>query len=196
MLGIRKATAVILPMIAGPLLLAACASTPAPQAAPSPSGTAWLLIATGSVTPSPTVTFAPRATSAAVTLSPTTSPSPTPRPSGTSCNPGTYLGGAINGMTVTTSKTTAVVKWYNPGGRTLVQYRIIAVSEDLVTGPQPEVPGWITVTPTGCGWMTATVTGLTPATPYVFSVDGVWTREGLDGTYAATVARSRVTSTA
>jgi len=182
-------------MLAGPLLLAACASSGTAQAEPSPTGTDWMLIATGSVAPSPTVTFSPRAAIATATLSPTTSTSPTPRPTGSACEIAGFKGNAINGMDVTPSSTSAVVKWFNPGGSDLLQYRIIAVSQDLVAGPQPEAPGWITATPSGCGWMTATVTGLTTATPYVFSVDGVWARKGTDGTYARTVARSRPINT-
>ncbi len=88
-----------------------------------------------------------------------------------------------------------MVTWFNAGGPSLVDYHILAVSQDLVVGAQPEVPGWVTVTPSGCGWMTGTVTGLTPGTPYVFSVDGMWKREGVDGTYTRTVARSGVVST-
>lgn len=195
MLGIRKATAVVLPVLAGALMLAACASSKSPVATPTPTGADFLLIATGSVPPSPTASFSPRATLAAATLSPTTSTSPTPRPSSSDCGLTGKPGGQINGADVTVGSTSAVVKWFNPGGSTLVGYHILAVSQKLVYGAQPETPGWVSVTPTGCGWMTGTVTGLTPGTPYVFSVDGQWTREGVDGTYTSTVARSGVVST-
>ncbi|GIF13132.1 hypothetical protein Ate01nite_31640 [Actinoplanes teichomyceticus] len=182
-------------MLAGSLLLAACASSATAQAEPSPSGTGWLLMATGSVAPSPTVSFAPRVRAADATLPPTASAPATPTPSGSACESSGFRGGAIDGLTVTPGRTSAVVKWFHPQDANLVQYRIIAVSQDLVSGPQPETPGWITVTPGRCGWMTATVSGLTAGTPYVFSVDGVWTRRGMDGTYARTVARSGVVST-
>ncbi|GAA2866158.1 hypothetical protein Acy02nite_38800 [Actinoplanes cyaneus] len=195
MLGIRKATVVVLPVLAGSLMLAACASSESATATPAPSGTNWLLVDTGSVSPSPTASFSPRAAFAAATLSPTVSPSATPAPGGSACETTAFKGGQINGADVTAGSTSAVVKWFNPGGPTLVDYHILAVSQKLVYGPQPETPGWITVTPTGCGWMTATVTGLLPGTPYVFSVDGRWTSAGVDGTYTRTVARSGVVST-
>ncbi|BCJ41755.1 hypothetical protein GCM10010168_74430 [Actinoplanes ianthinogenes] len=184
-------------MLAGPLLLAACASSGTAQAAPSPSGTSpWIWSTAGSVAPSPTTSFAPRARPAAATLPPAVSPSATPTPNRSpACDAAAFRGGAINGVDVTPGTTSAMVTWFNPGGADLVQYRIIAVSQDLVAGAQPESPGWLTVTPGGCGWMSATVTGLVPGTPYVFSVDEVRTREGMDGTRAKTVARSGVVST-
>ncbi|BCY13822.1 fibronectin type III domain-containing protein [Actinoplanes sp. L3-i22] len=195
MLGIRKATAVVLPVLAGSLLLAACASSKSVTATPTPTGTNWLMMATGSVAPSPSASFSARAPLAAATLSPTKSTSPTPRPSSSDCGTSGFRGGQINGADVTAGSTSAVVKWFNPGVPELVSYHILAMSQKLVNGAQPEVPGWVTVTPTGCGWMTGTVTGLTPGTPYVFSVDGQWLREGVDGTYTRTVARSGVVST-
>ncbi|MFI1994276.1 fibronectin type III domain-containing protein [Actinoplanes sp. NPDC020271] len=193
--AIRKATAVVLPVLAGSLMLAACASSRSATATPSPTGTNWLLVATGSVAPSPTVSFSARAPFAAATLSPTTSRSATPAPSGSACGTTAFKGGQINGADVTAGSTSAVVKWFNPGDATLVDYHILAVSQKLVYGAQPETPGWVTVTPTGCGWMSATVTGLNPGTPYVFSVDGRWTSPGVDGTHTRTVARSGVVTT-
>ncbi|AEV87511.1 Cortactin-binding protein 2 [Actinoplanes sp. SE50] len=194
---IRKAVAVALPLLAGSLLLAACASATTPQAAPSPTGTPWLLMATGSVAPSPTRSVSPGTTPGLASLPPLPSGSATPRPSGSpGCDPAVFKGGQINGLDVTAGSTTATVKWFNPGGDQLVDYHILAVSQKLVVGAQPETPGWLTVTPTACGWMTATVTGLIPKTPYVFSVDGMWLRAGTDGTYTRTVARSGVITTA
>ncbi|WIM94852.1 fibronectin type III domain-containing protein [Actinoplanes oblitus] len=197
MLGIRKAAAVVLPMLAAPLLLAACATTGAVQAEPSPSATSpWLWMTAGSVAPSPATSFTPRARPAAATLSPTVAPPAGPTPSRSpSCGTAGFKGGAVDGMTVTPGSTSAVVTWFNPGGDDLVDYRITAVSQHLVVGAQPETPGWTTVTPSGCGWMTATVTGLTPGTPYVFSADLVRSRKGMDGTWTRTVARSGVVST-
>lgn len=183
-------------MLAGSLLLAACASSNSATATPTPTGTNWLLMATGSVAPSPSASFSPRAGLPVATLTPTKSVSPTPRPSSSDCGTSGFNGGQINGADVTAGTTSAVVKWFNPGVRELVNYHILAVSQKLVVGAQPEKPGWVTVTPTGCGWMTGTVTGLDPKTPYVFSVDGMWTSEGVDGTYTRTVARSGVVFTA
>ena len=91
--------------------------------------------------------------------------------------------------------TSAAVTFYNPGGNSLVEYRITAISQDLAIGEQRDV-GWTVLTPgTGCGFLTATVVGLDPRTDYVFSVDEVTTRHGRDGTESATVARSGVVRT-
>jgi hypothetical protein len=103
--------------------------------------------------------------------------------------------GAINGADVKASSTSAAVTFYNPGGQYLVEYRVTAISQDLVDGTQRDV-GWTVITPGAtCGYLTATVTGLDPRTRYVFSVDEVTRRLGKDGTQASTVARSGVVST-
>jgi hypothetical protein len=89
------------------------------------------------------------------------------------------------------------VTWYDPATSDIVEYRITAISQDAMLGPQRDV-GWTVVTPGAtCGYRTATVTGLNRDTRYVFSVDMVTSRrgQGNDGTIAATVARSRVVKT-
>ncbi|HEX5204441.1 MAG TPA: hypothetical protein VFW27_31335, partial [Actinoplanes sp.] len=89
----------------------------------------------------------------------------------------------------------AAVTFYNYGGNDLVEYRITAISQDLVAGRQRDV-GWTVMTPgAGCGYLTATITGLDARTGYVFSVDAVTTKLGRDGTRAETVARSGVVKT-
>jgi hypothetical protein len=71
-----------------------------------------------------------------------------------------------------------------------VEFKLYAISQDLVVGGQRDV-GYTTVKPrTPCGQMSATITNLSPKTHYVFSVDAVATRRSGDGTHAATVARS------
>lgn len=100
----------------------------------------------------------------------------------------------IAGATAVASTTSAVVSWYNDGGYNLRQFRVTAISQDLVGGKQRAV-GWVTVTPTQCGPMSATITGLDRGTGYVFSVDAVVGRTAGDGTQAATIARSGVVRT-
>ena len=87
-----------------------------------------------------------------------------------------------------------MVTWFNPGGSTLVDYRLTALSQDLQAGQQTEV-GFTVAASDSCGFMSATVSNLTPGTHYVFSVDGVYRRSGTEGTYTRTIARSRVVST-
>jgi hypothetical protein len=178
-------------MLLSPLLLGGCGSAGTTTASPSPSGTPWVVVANGSATPSPS----PSTPSMSPTTFPTGflplasgTPTATPTPTG-----GCPQGGKheINYASVVPASTSAAVTFYNPGGADLVQYRVTAISQDLVTGQQRDV-GWTVITPgAGCGYLTATVTGLDPKTYYVFSVDQVTTKIGRDGTMAHTVARSR-----
>jgi hypothetical protein len=181
----------------GSLMLGGCGSgrtTASPS--PSPTGTAWVVTITGSATPSPTPSRAIGTPSAWPTgfLPLPSGGATTPTPTGSDDCPG-GSGHEIAGATVVPSSTSAAVTFYNPGGQYLVEYRITAISQDLVTGEQRDV-GWTVLTPgSGCGYLTATVTGLDPKTNYMFSVDAVSTKIGVDGTQAVTIARSRVVRT-
>ena len=180
------------------LMLSGCGkSGTTATAAPSPSGTPWVIAVTGSATPSPsasvvTVTTSPYPTGFLPLAS--TSPTAAATPTG-SCTPNNGSG-TIAGATVVAGSTSAAVTFFNSGGSNLRQYRVTAISQDLVTGAQRDV-GWTVVTPgTACAYQTVTITGLDPKTHYVFSVDAVWAQVGgRDGTYAATVARSGVIAT-
>jgi len=178
-----------------PLMLGGCGSAEAPGVVPSPAGSPWVLVMTGSATPSPgpsgaTVTPSPFATG----FLPIASTSPAAAPSATGCPP-PDAAQAISGATVVPRPTSAAVTWYNPGGDNLVEYRVTAIGQDLRPGQQRDV-GWTVVTPgAACAFMTATVTGLDRSTDYVFSVDAVTTGYGRAGTSAATVARSGVVRT-
>ncbi|WP_250006965.1 fibronectin type III domain-containing protein [Actinoplanes sp. M2I2] len=183
-------------LVVAPLVLGGCGSGDTPGATPSENGaTPWVVVATGQATPSP---VASRATG---------TPSPVPsgflplpsdaaaaKPTGSpSCPP--VKGNVINGADATTGATSGTVTWYDPATSNIVEYRVTAITQDSMLGPQREV-GWTVVTPgTTCGYRTATVTGLDRRTRYVFSVDMVTTRHDSDGTLAATVARSRVVRT-
>jgi hypothetical protein len=183
-------------LILAPLLLGGCKSSTTATAVPSPSGSPWVVTITGSATPSPSpsgATVTPSTFPTGYLPLPSGSVTPTPTSSG-SCPPAAAAG--IAGATVVPGTTSAAVTFYNPGGQTLVEYRVTAVSQDLAVGEQRDV-GWTVLTPgTGCGYLTATVTGLDPLTYYVFSVDQVTTKVGgKDGTQAVTVARSGVVQT-
>ncbi|MFC7533701.1 fibronectin type III domain-containing protein [Actinoplanes sp. GCM10030250] len=195
MLGYRKRSAVVLSVIALPLLLAGCGSTSEKvQEEKARTGNDWILVEQGKATPSPTVKVGKASPTPADTLptlpAVTTSPTVKPTPS---CTPVQSIGG-INGLDVVPGSTSAVVTWYHPGGGNIIDYRVTAMTQDLDVGSQTEV-GWTKVTPATCGDVSATVTGLEAGTPYVFSVDVVKKRAGRDGTYTETVARSQVVST-
>ncbi|MEU4622235.1 fibronectin type III domain-containing protein [Actinoplanes sp. NPDC023801] len=198
MLGYRK-SAVALSAAVLPLLLTGCSSS-------SPSGPAgeetaaagrdWIVVDEGRASASPQVTFGTAAPVPSETLPPLPTGSVPPRatPSST-CTPMQRIK-TINGLAVDPGSTDALVTWYHPGGSDIVEYRITAVSQNLVVGLQKE-SGWTRSAPDKCGDVSATVVGLDPKTPYIFSVDVVLKRANfsLEGTYAQTIARSGVVST-
>lgn len=180
------------------LLLAGCSTASTPGTTAPSSGVPWIVVDTGSATPSatPTTSYG--------TASPFPSgflplPSVTPTPAPTvvaTCTSGRFQGGIINYAAVVPGTTSAAVTWNNPGGDGLVQYRVTAIGQDVLPGLQRDV-GWTVVTPAAgsCGMLTATVQNLSRKKHYVFSVDAVFTRTGEDGTRSATVARSESIST-
>jgi hypothetical protein len=186
-----------------PALLSGCSAIPgfAPDAiggAQSGGDTdapSWIVSARGSATPSPV----PAKGTAAATPSPAgflplvvTKATGVPAPR---CAPNTFKFSRIGGVDVTPASRTAVLSWYNVGGDNLVEFRLYAISQDLLAGAQRDV-GFVTVRPiTSCGQMSGTITNLSPKTGYVFSVDAVVLRKSGDGTYAATVARSGTVTT-
>jgi len=182
-------------LIFAPLVLGGCATAGVASPVPSPSGSPWVITVPGSATPSPSPSVSYATPSAFPTgYLPLPSGSATPTPSlSPACPPDSPHG--IAGATVVPGSTSAAVTFYNPGGAYLVEYRVTAISQDVVVGQQRDV-GWTVLTPgNGCGYLTATVSGLDPKTRYVFSVDAVTTILGRDGTQASTVARSSVVTT-
>lgn len=172
-------------------LLAGCGTGAATTASPTPGGTPWIVVVSGSATPSPVPSgpsMRPTTFPTAFLPLPSTTPTPPPTPTGGCVRDNKH---ELNAASVVPGSTSAAVTFYNPGGSNLVEYRLTAISQDLNPGQQRDV-GWTVVTPpAGCGFLTATVTGLDPKTNYVFSVDEVTTRIGRDGTIARTVARSK-----
>lgn len=191
-LGYRKAI-----VIALPLLLAGCGAGSGSGGAAEEDtarGDDWIMVEEGEATPSPTVKRGTASPTPSQTLPPLPArsgpPAATPSPT---CTPVQSIAG-IEGLAVVPRSTTAVVTWYHPGGGDIVDYRVTAMSQDLEAGAQQEV-GWTRAAPAKCGEVSATVTGLEPGTPYIFSVDVVKTRAGVDGTITETIARSQVVST-
>ncbi|MEV6493117.1 hypothetical protein AB0M20_31525 [Actinoplanes sp. NPDC051633] len=182
-------------------LLSGCSllpgSSPTPggsgaDAATGGDGPSWVVSERGKPTPSPTPTSGgtpkPGASFGFLPLSAGgTGTAATPSPT---CSPNTFNFSRIGGLDVTPGSTSAELSWYNVGGYNLVEFKLYAISQDLVVGAQRDV-GYATVKPrTPCGQMNATIPNLSPKTHYVFSVDAVVTRKSGDGTHAATVARS------
>ncbi|MBU2666555.1 fibronectin type III domain-containing protein [Actinoplanes bogorensis] len=182
-------------VVLAPLLLTGCSKAASPTATPSPSGPAWIVLASGSATPSPAPLYASGSVAPFPTgYLPLPTTSPTPRPTGSyGCPP--VKNNIINGASATASTTSGTVTWYNPATSDIVEYRITAISQDAKVGLQRDI-GWTVVTPGAtCGYMTATIVGLDRKTRYMFSVDAVTTRSDSDATYDKTVARSQVVTT-
>lgn len=117
----------------------------------------------------------------------------TPGPSG-DCS-GQPTGGKLGGLTVEPGAGTADVTWYNPGDPSLVEYRLTAMPQIIVTGQQPDLD-WQTVEPgEPCREITVTVTGLDREAPYMFSLDAVSKAYNTDGNRTTTIARSLVVYT-
>ncbi|PWK51254.1 fibronectin type III domain-containing protein [Actinoplanes xinjiangensis] len=198
MLGYRK-YAVALTAVALPLLLVGCSSSSSTRPGEEETagaGRDWIVVEEGDPTPSPTDPVGKASPTPSTTLPPlpTGGASPTATP-GSTCTPMQRIK-TIDGLAVTPASTSAVVTWYHPGGGNIVDYRVTAINQDLVTGAQKEV-GWTRSAPAECGDVSATVTGLDPQTPYTFVVDVVLTRDNfsLEGVYTRTIARSGVIST-
>lgn len=114
---------------------------------------------------------------------------PTPSLSPSECT-GVVRPGVINGVDVVPGTASATVSWWNIGDPSIVEYRLTAMPQELLIGPQPGWT-WQTVAPgKGCTRVTATVTGLISQTPYVFVVHALLKKyESLPPT-APEVARS------
>lgn len=183
-----------------PFLLSGCGavdaltggSAPTTGASPAPSGTPWIGVTAGSPTPTatmPTGTARPSSTFGGFLPLPSGNPAAAVTPTAT-CAPASFTFSRINALDVKPGTTSATASFYNPGGYNLVQFRMTAMSQDVVRGRQRDI-GWVTITPkTPCGAISATITGLDRKTRYVISVDAVVTGLSGDGTHAATVFRS------
>jgi hypothetical protein len=174
------------------LLPAGCSAIPTPDSsAVTPTGPSWVVVAQGSATPSAT---------ARVTSTPSPSPTggflprgaPRPASAGHPACEGVLKIGQINGLSVVVGRGSATVSWYNTAGHNLVEYRLTAIAQNLVSGAQRPLR-WVTIEPGAqCGWMTSTYRGLTSGEPYMLSLDVVVRRPNYDGTTSSTIARSGV----
>lgn len=146
-------------------------------------GRPWIQVAQGKATPSPS---AP--TGRAATPVPSVWASmPTPDPGCTKLWPRTDTRVFIP-VDVTVGAGSVKVEWPRQYGS---NYRVTAVPQRLVSGPQPE-PSWKAV-PAGTGCvMTTTITGLTSGEPYIVWLDAPNTGREWDGTRHLYTGRSGV----
>ena len=163
------------------------------KAEPAGGGQTWIVVDQGRTLASPS-TSSPSSPgpspSAPVTAPPA---APNPLPSGTpTCAGGDLDYGQPAGLSVDPEAGAATVSWYHPGDPDLVEYKLTAMPQVLITGLQPDLR-WETVEPGApCRTITARITGLNPDAPYVFSLDAVSKAYNADGNRTVTIARSTV----
>jgi hypothetical protein len=190
-----------LSLLLGYFVLASCnllpgwsGASPGAGGGPRPSGASWVVVAQGKASASPSARAVSPSPAMSVGVPVAVVPrglAGTPRPD---CV-GVQRIGQINGLTVTPGAGSAAVSWLNPGGSNLVEYRLTAIPQRLVTGHQPALK-WQTVAPGApCAPMTASVAGLARRAPYVFSLDVVVTGLSGNGVRTSTVGRSQVVYT-
>ncbi|BFU47311.1 hypothetical protein [Krasilnikovia sp. MM14-A1004] len=170
----RLLVALLVPLaLSGCGVVALTAGTPAPTASATPvagSTGSWIVVASGSPTPSSAVTYPSRPT----TLPPVAYPSV----SGSAC-PVPPNGQVVIPVTVTAGVRSLTVSWPRRSAST---FRVTAVPQRLITGPQPGYT-WTSVPVTGSGCtVTTTITGLKSGEPYVVWLDAQGTGSLTDGT--------------
>jgi hypothetical protein len=184
--GVRRLLAVVALALSLPLagcgalgLGSATPGTSTSTAGPGTPGGSWIVVETGSATPSPTPSMG------------TTSASPYPSlmgADGGGC-PADWSGeSTLIPLTVTVGRGSLTVTW--PRQRES-SYRISAVPQDLVTGTQPEVVWRPVAAGPGCS-VTATITGLISGKAYIVWLDAPGAGFQRDGTPNKRSGRSGV----
>lgn len=179
----------LLPLLALPIALGGCGllglgsttGTPgaAASATPDPGGD-WLVVTSGSATPSPVPSFSGSRTPA---LPPVTFP-----PLASECAKDWTVSKVMIPVRVVPGVGKLTVSWPRQYES---YYRITAVKQTIVSGDQPAYT-WQTIpAATGCT-VTATITGLTKGTPYVVWLDAPDTGHDRDGTRHPYSGRSEV----
>ncbi|WP_203820292.1 hypothetical protein [Paractinoplanes ferrugineus] len=147
-----------------PFALSGCGAGPAkPAASGSPTATLapWVRVTSGSPTavPSTASTFAPKSALPKVSFLPTSSACAIPWPDN--------VGQVLIPMVITPISRGFTVQWPAKYGS---YYRITAVPQELVVGPQPE-PSWQSVQAGDNCTVSATISGLTSGAPYIIWLD-------------------------
>ncbi|WP_229076224.1 hypothetical protein [Actinoplanes sp. DH11] len=181
-----RKTTIAIALSALPLLLGGCAALglgdgPGSSAADGNAGEPWIEVAAGAATPSPV----PTRGKAAATAEPAVS-TPAPDPACTKIWPRTEP--VLIPVEVTPGAGSLKVEWPRQYDS---DYRVTAVPQELVSGPQPE-PEWQAVAPgTGCS-VSTTITGLIPGAAYIVWLDAPNTGYDTDGTRHLYSGRSGV----
>jgi len=158
------------------VLLTGCgggSATPNASATPGPAanGEPWVVVETGKAVASTPVWFtgSPPPGLPPVSYLPTTSPA---------CEAQWPQQDAVLiPMQLTVGTGSIAVQWPNRYGNT---YRVTAVPQDLVSGPQPE-PNWKTITTGAECTASTTITGLDSGRAYIVWLDAPDTPRKLDG---------------
>jgi hypothetical protein len=177
-------------LLALPFALGGCAAlglgpkaTPAPSASPSasgpPGGPGWLVLVSGSATPSPSPSSGTRVPAL---------PPVSFLPVAPNCESTSRIDQVLIPLTVTPAKGSLVVTWARQFSS---NYRITAVPQPLVVGNQPANP-WQNVGPAAGCTVTATIRGLTPGKPYIVWLDAPNSGHERDGTRHPYSGRSGV----
>ncbi|GID97708.1 hypothetical protein ACFQFC_21800 [Amorphoplanes digitatis] len=179
----------LLPLLALPVALGGCgllgmgsAGTQAVSATPTP-GQTWMVVASGSATPSPKPSF----TGTRPPALPPVSFLPVD-PQCTKDNRMVREGQALIPLEVVPGAGSLTVTWPR---QYMSDYRVTAVKQPLRGGNQPDYT-WQSVPPATSCTVTATITGLKKGTPYIVWLDAPNTGYLRDGTRHPYSGRSGV----
>jgi hypothetical protein len=170
-----------------PLALGGCGDSSTPDTSASSAAAAaggpWLVVNTGSATPSvkPSVSGSLRPALPPVSFMPTTG-------AGCAISWPDTIGQVLIPMVVTPGAGSFKVTWPNRFGNV---YRLTAVPQALVSGAQPE-PTWQTVNTGAECEASATISGLTSGKAYIVWLDAPNTPRGLDGSRSLYSGKSGV----
>ncbi|GIM97736.1 hypothetical protein [Paractinoplanes toevensis] len=175
---------IVLTLAVLPLALSGCggSATPTASASPTPTSGPWLRLDSGSptTTPGTNSTFSPKSGLPPVSFLPTSSACAVAWPD--------TVGLVLIPMVITPISGGFTVQWPSKYGS---YYRITAVPQGLVLGPQPE-PSWQTVQAGDNCTVSATLTGLTSGAPYIIWLDAPDTPRDVDGTRSLYSGKSNV----
>jgi hypothetical protein len=157
-----------------PLALTGCgggAATPGTSASANVAQTPWVRVTSGSptATASAMSTFSPKSALPPVSFLPTSSACTIPWPDN--------VGQVLIPMVITPISGGFTVQWPSRYGS---YYRITAVPQELVVGPQPE-PSWQTVQAGANCTVSATISGLISGAPYIIWLDAPDTPRDVQG---------------
>jgi hypothetical protein len=179
----------LLPLLALPISLGGCGllglgsstATPGSAASGTPApGDDWLVVTTGSATPSPVPSPFPSR--------PPVLPPVSFLPVDPACAKSWHVSPVLIPLQVVPGAGRLTVTWPRQFGS---DYRITAVRQPLISGSQPPST-WKTISAASGCTVTSTITGLTPGVPYIVWLDAPNTGYERDGTRHPYSGRSGV----